>query len=187
MFRKSNLPELLSPAGSFEALIAAVGAGADAVYFGGKQLNARAFARNFDDEEIARAVVYCHLHGAKAYVTLNTLLSERELESAVKRAGELRELGVDALIVADVGLISRINELYPDLPIHASTQASAHSTEGCDLLAGLGAGIYSSPEEATRGWQKDLEFTPRMDEATRLLNLKGWHKAVEKSLGWAKD
>ena len=139
MFRKSNLPELLSPAGSFEALIAAVGAGADAVYFGGKQLNARAFARNFDDEEIARAVVYCHLHGAKAYVTLNTLLSERELESAVKRAGELRELGVDALIVADVGLISRINELYPDLPIHASTQASAHSTEGCDLLAGLGA------------------------------------------------
>ena len=139
MKRKSNLPELLSPAGSFDALIAAVGAGADAVYFGGKQLNARAFARNFDDEEIARAVVYCHLHGAKAYVTLNTLLSERELESAVKRAGELRELGVDALIVADLGLIARINELYPDLPIHASTQASAHSTEGCDLLAGLGA------------------------------------------------
>ena len=139
MKRKSDLPELLSPAGSFEALVAAVGAGADAVYFGGKQLNARAFARNFDDEEIARAVVYCHLHGAKAYVTLNTLLSERELETAVRRAGELRELGVDALIVADVGLIARINELYPDLPIHASTQASAHSTEGCDLLAGLGA------------------------------------------------
>lgn len=139
MFRKSNLPELLSPAGSFDALVAAVGAGADAVYFGGKQLNARAFARNFDDEEIARAVVYCHLHGAKAYVTLNTLLSERELESAVRRAGELRELGVDALIVADLGLIARINELYPDLPIHASTQASAHSTEGCDLLAKFGA------------------------------------------------
>ena len=139
MFRKGPLPELLSPAGSFEALIAAVNAGADAVYFGGKQLNARAFARNFDDDEIARAAVYCHLHGAKAYVTLNVLLSERELESAVKRAGELRELGVDALIVADAGLISRIREIYPDLPIHASTQASAHSTEGCDLLAGLGA------------------------------------------------
>ena len=58
---------------------------------------------------------------------------------------------------------------------------------GAALLAGLGAGIYGSPEEATKGWQKDLEFTPRMDEATRLLNLKGWHKAVEKSLGWAKD
>ena len=58
---------------------------------------------------------------------------------------------------------------------------------GAALLAGLGAGIYSSPEEATRGWQKDLEFTPRMDEATRLLNLKGWHKAVERSLNWAKD
>ena len=139
MQRKSDLPELLSPAGSFEALVAAVNAGADAVYFGGKQLNARALARNFDDGEIARAVLYCHLHGARAFVTLNTLLSERELESAVKRAGELRELGVDALIVADAGLISRIAELYPDLPIHASTQASAHSTEGCDLLAGLGA------------------------------------------------
>ena len=139
MKRKSDLPELLSPAGSFEALVAAVGAGADAVYFGGKQLNARAFARNFDDGEIARAVVYCHLHGAKAYVTLNTLLSERELESAVRRAGELRELGVDALIVADLGLIARINDLYPDLPVHASTQASAHSTEGCDLLAKFGA------------------------------------------------
>ena len=139
MKRKSDLPELLSPAGSYEALVAAVGAGADAVYFGGKRLNARAFARNFDDGEIARAVVYCHLHGAKAYVTLNTLLSERELETAVRRAGELRELGVDALIVADLGLIARINELYPDLPVHASTQASAHSTEGCDLLAGLGA------------------------------------------------
>ena len=74
MFRKTALPELLSPAGSFDAVVAAVNAGADAVYFGGKQLNARAFARNFDDEEIARAVVYCHLHGAKAYVTLNTLL-----------------------------------------------------------------------------------------------------------------
>lgn len=139
MFRKSDLPELLSPAGSFEALVAAVNAGADAVYFGGKRLNARAFARNLDDEEIARAILYCHLHGAKAYITLNTLLSERELEPAVKRAGELRELGADALIVADAGLISRIADVYPDLPIHASTQASAHSTDGCDLLAGLGA------------------------------------------------
>ena len=139
MFRKTALPELLSPAGSFDAVVAAVNAGADAVYFGGKQLNARAFAKNLDDEEIARAILYCRLHGAKAYVTLNTLLSERELEAAVKRAGELRELGVDALIVADVGLISRLTELYPDLPIHASTQASAHSTEGCDQLAGLGA------------------------------------------------
>ena len=139
MFRKTALPELLSPAGSYEALVAAVNAGADAVYFGGKKLNARTFARNFEDEEIARAIVYCHLHGAKAYVTLNTLLSERELPDAVRRAGELRELGADALIVADVGLIARLSEVFPDLPIHASTQASAHSTEGCDLLARLGA------------------------------------------------
>ena len=116
MFRKSALPELLSPAGSYEALVAAVNAGADAVYFGGKKLNARTFARNFEDEEIARAIVYCHLHGAKAYVTLNTLLSERELQDAVRRAGELRELGADALIVADLGLIARISEVFP--PYH---------------------------------------------------------------------
>jgi len=139
LFRRTPLPELLAPAGSFEAVVAAVNAGADAVYFGGKKLNARAFARNLDDDEIARAILYCRLHGAKAYVTLNTLLSERELPDAAKRAGELRELGADALIVADVGLIARLAELYPDLPIHASTQASAHSTEGCDLLARLGA------------------------------------------------
>ena len=139
MNRKTLLPELLSPAGSLEAVFAAVNAGADAVYFGGKGLNARAFARNLDDEEIARAILYCHLHGAKAYLTLNTLLSERELDGAVKRAGELRELGADGLIVADVGLLSRLSERFPDLPLHASTQASAHSTEGCDLLARLGA------------------------------------------------
>ena len=139
MKRRSPLPELLSPAGSFEALVAAVNAGADAVYFGGKTLNARTFARNFDDGEIARAILYCHLHGAKAYVTLNTLLSERELDGAIRQAEELREAGADALIVADAGLIARLSELFPDLPIHASTQASAHSTEGCDLLAKLGA------------------------------------------------
>ena len=139
MFRKTALPELLSPAGSYDALVAAVNAGADAVYFGGKTLNARTFARNFEDEEIARAVVYCHLHGAKAYITLNTLLSERELPHAVRRAEELREMGADALIVADLGLIARLAELFPDLPIHASTQASAHSTESCDLLAKFGA------------------------------------------------
>lgn len=139
MIRKASLPELLSPAGSFDAVVAAVNAGADAVYFGGKKLNARAFARNLDDGEIDRAILYCHLHGVKAYITLNTLLSERELDGAARLAGELRERGADALIVADVGLLSRLAALYPDLPIHASTQASAHSTEGCDLLARLGA------------------------------------------------
>ena len=139
MKRRAPLPELLSPAGSLDAVFAAVNAGADAVYFGGKKLNARTFARNLDDGEIARAILYCHLHGAKAYITLNTLLSERELDDAVRRAEELREAGADALIVADAGLIARLSELFPDLPIHASTQASAHSTEGCDLLARLGA------------------------------------------------
>ena len=78
MRRKALLPELLSPAGSFEALVAAVEAGADAVYFGGGAFHARAMAKNFDREEIKRAILYLHLHGVKAYITLNTLIFDRE-------------------------------------------------------------------------------------------------------------
>ena len=134
MKRKDALPELLAPAGSFEALLAAVLGGADAVYFGGRAMNARAFAKNFDDEETARAIDYLHLHGRRAYVTLNTLLSSRELEGALEYAASLYRLGVDALIVADLGLMRLLHEAIPELELHASTQASVHSSAGADLL-----------------------------------------------------
>ena len=135
MKRKDALPELLASAGSYEALLAAVRAGADAVYFGGRAMNARAYAKNFDDEETARAIDYCHLHGRRAYVTLNTLLTTRELEDAVDYAATLYRLGVDALIVADLGLAELLHREIPRLELHASTQASVHSTAGADLLA----------------------------------------------------
>lgn len=134
MKRKTALPELLAPAGSFEALLAAVEGGADAVYFGGRAMNARAFAKNFDGEETARAIDYLHLHGRRAYVTLNTLLSTRELEGALEYAAELYRLGVDALIVADLGLMRLLRREIPRLELHASTQASVHSSAGADLL-----------------------------------------------------
>ena len=138
MRRKGDLPELLSPAGNFECLIAAVEAGADAVYLGGKRFGARAYAKNFDTEELKRAVSYCHLHGVKLYVTLNTLIYDKELADAVKYASELYEMGVDALIIADIGVATEIRRYVPGLPLHASTQMALHNTEGVRVAEALG-------------------------------------------------
>ena len=138
MRRKSELPELLAPAGSFDALLAAVAAGADAVYVGGKRFGARAYAKNFDIEELALAVNYCHLRGVKLYVTLNTLIFDKEMADAVAYAKELYRIGVDALIIADVGAVAEIRRCVPDLPLHASTQMSLHSAAGVDMAEKMG-------------------------------------------------
>ena len=138
MKRKSSLPELLAPAGSFECLVAAVAAGADAIYIGGKRFGARAYAKNFDSEELSRAVSYCHLHGVKLYVTLNTLIEDGEMADAISYAAELYNIGVDALIIADVGAISEIRRKIPALELHASTQMSVHSTTGAEAAYELG-------------------------------------------------
>ena len=108
MKRKNSLPELLAPAGSFDALVAAVEGGADAVYVGGKRFGARAYAKNFDNDELARAVRYCHLHGVKLYVTVNTLVLDLEMKEVVEYAAFLWKIGVDALIIADLGAIREI-------------------------------------------------------------------------------
>ena len=138
MRRNTRLPELLAPAGDFEALLAAVKAGADAVYVGGRSFSARAFAKNFDLDEISLAVRYAHLHGVKLYVTVNTLVYDKELPMAIEYAGELYRLGVDAIIAADVGLIRAIRKHVPDLEIHASTQMGIHNSLGADQAADLG-------------------------------------------------
>ncbi|MBQ7386825.1 MAG: U32 family peptidase [Clostridia bacterium] len=138
MKRKNSLPELLAPAGDFECLLAAVAAGADAVYVGGKRFGARAYAKNFDIDELSRAVSYCHLHGVKLYVTLNTLIEDSELADAVEYAAELYNVGIDALIIADIGAIREIRRLVPGLELHASTQMSVHSTLGADAAWELG-------------------------------------------------
>ena len=138
MRRSSELPELLAPAGSFECLLAAVAAGADAIYVGGKKFGARAYAKNFDIEELSRAVSLCHLHGVRLYVTLNTLVLDKEMAEAVEYAKELYRIGVDALIIADTGAMRAIRRCVPDLPLHASTQASLHSTLGVNAAERIG-------------------------------------------------
>ena len=136
---KRPLPELLAPAGSYDALVAAVEAGADAVYLGGLSFSARANATNFDEESAARGVEYCHTFGVKVYAAMNTLLFDREGEEFLKMAAAFYRMGVDALIVADLGGMRLLRRFIPDMPIHASTQASVHSVDGARALAALGA------------------------------------------------
>ena len=138
MKRKNKLPELLAPAGSFECLIAAIKGGADAIYIGGKRFGARAYAKNFDIEEIKRAVRYAHLHERKIYVTLNTLILDKEMPEVLSYTRELYAAGVDALIIADLGAIKVIREHLPDFELHASTQMSVHNSLGADLAYELG-------------------------------------------------
>lgn len=130
-------PELLAPAGSRESLCAAIEAGADAVYMGGEH-NARAFARNFDREGIRDAIALCRAYGVKAYITLNTLVYERELEGWLEYARYLWECGADAFIVADLGAAAALREYIPEVRLHASTQMSVHNSEGVRLLSLLG-------------------------------------------------
>ncbi len=138
MKRATELPELLSPAGDMDSLSAAILGGADAVYVGGLRFGARAFAKNFNEEELKAAVTLCHLNGVRLYVTLNTLVFDKEINDALEYARLLYEIGVDALIVADVGIASLIKREIPDLELHASTQMGAHNTEGVNFAASLG-------------------------------------------------
>lgn len=133
-----NKIELLAPAGSFESLIAAVQSGADAIYLGGSKFSARAYANNFDDEQMIKAVEYCHDYGVKVYITINTLLKDKEIKEALEYAKFLYRIGVDALIIQDTGLVYLIKKCIPEFEIHASTQMSIHNGEGALLLKNLG-------------------------------------------------
>lgn len=132
------MAELLAPAGEFESLRAAILNGANAVYVGGKSFSARQFAGNFDDDEMIEAVRFCHSYGTKLYVTLNTLLHNFELEGAVKYAAFLYSIGVDAIIVQDIGFIKALREMLPGLELHGSTQMTVHNLEGVNLLYSMG-------------------------------------------------
>ena len=134
----SPLPELLAPAGSPEALEAAFLAGADAVYLGGSRFNARLNAHNFDAPQLCEAVTHAHRMGGRVYLTLNTLVWDRELSGALEAAYEAASAGVDALIVADVGVAALIHRALPELPLHASTQLSGHNAAVGRVLAPFG-------------------------------------------------
>jgi len=131
--------ELLAPAGSYESLVAAINAGADAVYIGGSRFGARAYANNLEEHELCKAIRYAHLHGCDLYLTVNTLLKDHELEDLEAYLRPYYECGLDAVIVQDLGVFSYIREHFPDLPIHASTQMTILGEYGAAFLKEMGA------------------------------------------------
>ncbi len=144
------LPELLAPAGSFKALEAAIDAGADAVYFGGEAFGARAFAKNFSRDEITKAAKLCRAYGVKSYITLNTLILDREMREVLEYAAFLENAGIDALIIADMGAAGAIHKYIPTMRLHASTQSSGHNVEAAKLLAAHGFERMVAARELSR-------------------------------------
>ncbi len=142
--------EILAPAGSFESLKAAVRCGAGAVYFGGKSLNARRSAENFDDGELQEAVNYCHARGVKAYITLNTLLADSDFDRVIQITQRACATGADALILQDLGLAAFVRQAAPDMALHASTQMSVQTPAGLKVLKELGFSRAILPRELTR-------------------------------------
>ena len=142
--------ELLAPAGSFEALRAAVQNGADAVYLGYGDFNARRNAKNFTEEEFRAAVAYCRARDVRVYLTLNTLLFDRELADAARVVALASEIGVDALLVQDLGVLQMARSVAPDLPLHASTQMTVHNTDGALAAKALGLSRVVLSREMTR-------------------------------------
>ncbi|MGM0378295.1 MAG: DUF3656 domain-containing U32 family peptidase [Bacillota bacterium] len=130
--------EILAPAGDYTKLKAAVIAGADAVYFAGKFFGARSFAKNFDKEEIKKAIEYCHLRDVNVYITVNTLIKQREIKKVLEYINFLYTNNVDAIIIQDIGLAKYVTEFFPDLDIHASTQMTAYSLADVLHLEKLG-------------------------------------------------
>jgi putative protease len=133
-----RLPELLAPAGSPEALIAAVAAGADAVYLSGKRFGARKFAANFGEEDLKEAINYAHLRGVKVYVTVNTLIRDDELQEVARYLLRLYEMGADAVLVQDLGVVYLARQIVSDLELHASTQMTIHNSVGVAWAAQQG-------------------------------------------------
>ena len=137
--KKKKSPQLLAPAGSFQTLKAVIQAGADAVYAGGSQFGARAYAQNFEKEELLEAVDYAHLYGRKLYLTVNTLFKQKEMQVLYDYLLPYYEQGLDAVIVQDFGVMCKIHEWFADLPVHASTQMSVSGIYGASYLSRFGA------------------------------------------------
>ena len=130
--------EILAPAGAYEQLRAAVICGADAVYLGAGNFNARRNAQNFTNENLNEAVKYCHLRKVKVYVTLNTLVFDKELPELYETVKSIAQSGADAVIVQDFATVRAVKEVCPELPIHASTQMAVHNVSGALYLQSMG-------------------------------------------------
>ena len=130
--------ELMSPAGSLESAMAAIAGGADAIYFGAGDFNARRSAKNISGEELPELLRYCRLRGVHTYVTVNTLLTDRELQKAASLIGTLNREGASAVIVQDLGVLRMVRALAPDLPVHASTPMTVHDLAGAIACKEIG-------------------------------------------------
>ena len=148
--------EILAPVGSFDMLIAAVRCGADAVYLGAKEFSARRNAENFGLEELKKAIEYCHIRGVKAYLTLNILIKEKELTAAFNLARDSYSLGIDGIIIEDLGLAKILREKIPDLKLHASTQMSVHSPSALPILKEMGFTRVVAAREMSKTGLTDL-------------------------------
>ena len=155
-------PELLAPAGDMECLETAVHFGADAVYIGGPLLQLRADNVGFDRKGIAEAVKYCHEHGVKLYVTVNCFAKNEEIDAAEDYAKYLHSVGVDAVIVSDIGLIAKIHESAPELEIHVSTQANCQNFSAANVYWAMGAKRVVLGREMTL--DEIIEFRKRIPE-----------------------
>ncbi|PWB50066.1 MAG: peptidase U32 [Candidatus Methanoperedenaceae archaeon] len=159
-------PELLAPVGGKESLIAAIENGADAVYFGGTLFSARKYASNFTNEEIESAIDYSHIRGVKAYVTINTLLKDSELETAGQYLQFLCDAGADAVIVQDIGILRLLREQLPILPVHASTQMTIHNPEGVKFLQEMGVKRVVLAREMSLGEIRNIKSQTNMEIET---------------------
>ena len=163
---KQLKPEILAPAGSMEALRAAVYAGADAIYLGGEHFGARAYANNFNTKELITAIEYSHLYGVKVYLTINTLFHNDEIEKLYDYLLPFYEAGLDAVIVQDLGVMYYVHEHFPDLPIHASTQMTITTEYAYSLLAEYGVTRIVPARElslAEIAQLKEGDITPELE------------------------
>lgn len=142
--------ELLAPAGSMEALRAAVQNGANAVYLGCGQFNARQSAKNFTPQALAEAVKYCHIRGVAVHLTVNTLVSDKEMDEAAALIRHAANAGVDAFIVQDLGIVGLCRQIAPNVPLHGSTQMTVHSLPGVQFCAGIGMSRVVLSRELSR-------------------------------------
>ena len=145
----NNKVEILAPCGSMAAFKAAINAGADACYLAGRRFGARAYADNFDQNELCDVIDKAHLKGVKVYMTVNTLLKNVEINSLYCYLKPMYEAGLDAVILQDMGAFSVVKELFPELPIHASKQMNICSSYGAALLKELGASRVIPARELT--------------------------------------
>ncbi|MBR7073107.1 MAG: U32 family peptidase [Eubacterium sp.] len=155
--------EILAPCGSAESLTAAVRCGANAVYLGTKNFNARRNADNFDFDALEKAVNYCHERNVKVYITLNTLVSDGELKSAYSTVEECMKAGVDAFIIQDTGLSKMIKECFPEARLHASTQCSVNTPDGFRALEKLGFSRAVLPREMSESEIKEIRSATDME------------------------